>query len=273
MSVDSGTQTLEEGTTAGAEPFTTSVGDQVSKILEEGWNPRPKDEPGKAPPDSAEQPGKAPLDWKAIAERLQVDQSELYSLKVKTGDGQDVSIEDLKAGHKAQAEIDRLRGEVTKARGELEADRIRNQREIGEWLQTLKPEHRSPELQALMEKQKGEYLSREREAMLRTIPEWADTAVLAADRKAMLDTLSEYGATEADLENVTDHRLLRIFRDFTQLKQKAKAAETPPPVKVAVAPKKAQGQTEAQKLGHLKAAVTNRQMTQGEAVERILRGL
>lgn len=256
------------------DPVARARGSDIQSVIDllnaEGTLPETPD-PGTGPAPEAKPEKAAPLTWKAIAERLGVDQSELYGLKVKTGDGSELSVEQLKDAHKASAEVERLRGEVTKGRAELEADRIRNERNLSELLGSIRPDRVDPELRATWQKQQQEYLSRERESMLRTIPEWVDSAVIASDRAQMLDAISPYGFTTADLENVTDHRLLRLVRDFAKAQAKAKAEAKPPPVKVAAAPSRAQPQTQAQQFGRVKSAVTRGQLSPQAAVEKLLR--
>lgn len=264
--------TLEESTVEIPPPH-RSLEDKVNDILQGKDQPAPEVAPETVPPAEPEELAeKPPLDLKTLAEWLKVDPSELYGLKFKTASGAELTVSEIKDRVQSLSEIENQRDETRKLRAELEADRIRYEREQAALLAAIPKEHVSRELLDTWQKQQTEHLSREREAMLRTIPEWVDSAVVTADRARMVELISEYGFTGSDLENVTDHRLLRLVRDFAKASAKAKAEAKPPPVKVAAAPKKALAASAAMQFGRIKAAVTKGQMSQKAAVDAILSG-
>ena len=244
-------------------------GAEVEAILRDAFSPKPEEtlEPSKEP---AAPPPPEKWDLASVAEKLQVKPEKLYELKFKTVDGSETSLSEIKDSLKSHAE-------VTKARAELEADRIAAQRELSKLYASIPKEQVRPELTQAFEAYQADQRSREREALLRTIPEWSDTGVVTAERKQIQDYIEQFGFPRDAIEYVEDHRLFRLTRqamkDQQELKVlKAKAAEAEKPkAKVASAPT-AGRPTEAQKFGQLKAAVTSRRVSPEAAVEQILRG-
>ena len=268
---DGMTETLET-----AAPH-RSLEEDVADILREASAP-----PAAAPETEhqAEQKPPEKVTVKAVAERLGVDPSEVYAtLKVALADGEELSISELKDRVKPQAEIETLKQNLTKARGEWEADQIRQTRELQAILNAIPQQAVSPQLLELHQSQRAERLSREREALLRAIPEWADTGVITAERKQLSDYLAETGWPEGTVDQIEDHRLFVTLRaaakDRAELKKlradKAKADQPKP--KVGVKPQPGKPATEAQRFGQMKAAVTRGQMGKVEAVAKILSGV
>lgn len=73
--------------------------------------------------------------------------------------------------------------------------------------------------------QDGEFTRRELDRTARYIPEFKDPAAREAKKAEWLDVLKPYGLTQEDLNEITDHRALRIINDFA----KAKLAERKAP--------------------------------------------
>lgn len=211
-------------------------------------------------------------DLKTVAEKLSVDPSKFYELKVKAGDGQELSIGELKDAWKSKADLDGFKAEVDKAKADWMADQIRTQRELAEVLNAIDPNSVRPELLQAWQRQQAERLSRERELTLRNIPEWSDARKETADKAAILETIKGYGFTQADLDNSSDHRLFRMLRDLVNTKAELASLKTKPQPKPGIAPKAGKPATEAQQFGRIKGAVTSGRISPQAAVERLLRG-
>ena len=241
--------------------------DQVNDILREAVAPPPEAQETEPPPATPEPAEK--LGIKAVAERLGIDPGELYNaLTVNLGD-EELTVGQLKDRVKPLKELEADRAALLQQRGELEADRMAARREIA----ALQSGDR-----AAYERGRSEYLSREREAMLRAIPEWADPAIVTADRKRIGDLVKEFGFPEGVLDLVEDHRLFKLLkgyeRDRAELQQfrKAKAEAEKPKPKVAARPVQASPRTDAQRFGQIKAAVTKGQISREAAVASLLKG-
>lgn len=232
-------------------------------------------DPAVAPPETvgtAEPEAETPLDIGAIAERLGVDPAKLYDARIPLADGAEpVTLGQLKDAYRDAQALEAARSEVTKARGEWQADQLRQQRELDEILSAIRQDAIDPQLAQAVQKVNRERLSREAEALFRTVPEWTDQKTRDADLVQMVDTLTPYGITRADLDAVTDHRVLRAFRRLAHLERAVKVTTAPKtPPKSAQAPKKAAQPTPGQEFGRLKAAVTQGRVSRVEAVNRIL---
>jgi hypothetical protein len=250
----------------------TSVGEQVAKILQDGAAP-PAGTPETG--DSADQTQVETPETDALAETLKAQPDKFYSFKVKLPDDQgEVTIGELKDSFKATAALEKDRAAYLEARGNYEADRLRDQRELQALLGALPREVFTPQVIAMAQAAIAENASRTREAELRALPEWADSAIKAADRTAMAGWLKRFDLTPADLDGVADPRWQKALRAAARMAdadRKRVEAEKPKP-KVAVAPRPGRGQTESQQFGRLKTAVTKGQLSQTAAVDRILRG-
>ena len=75
--------------------------------------------------------------------------------------------------------------------------------------------------------QDKDFLRREEERTARFIPEWKDEKAREALKSEMLETLGQrYGVTKADLDDIADHKALRIIHDLHKsLKAEKKAPE------------------------------------------------
>jgi hypothetical protein len=254
-------------------PAHRSKEQQVEDILS-GAAQAPAEQPPEAPETGAEPEPAAetPLDVAGLAERLGVDPAKLYEVRIPLADGAEpVTLGQLKDAYRDAEAIEAQRGEVTKQRGEWHADQLRQQRELDEILSAITPDKVSPELAQAVQKVNRERLSREAEALLRTVPEWTDAKTREADLVSMADTLTAYGITRADVDALTDHRVLRAFRRLAQLERAVQAKPVPKqPPKSQQAPRRSAQPTPAQDFGRLKAAVTKGQVRPVDAVTRIL---
>ena len=252
---------------------------EVQRILEAELSPPAETQADPAEADPPEPQRAEKLDIKSVAERLGVDPGELYgALKVKLADGEELSVGDLKDRLKPQAEIETLKQNLTKARGEWEASKIRQSRELQAILSAIPQQAVSPQLLELHQSQRAERLSREREALLRAIPEWADTGVITAERKQLSDYLAETGWPEGTVDAIEDHRLFVTLRaaaqdraELQKLRAEKAKAEQPRP-KVAAKPQPARPQTEGQRFGQIKGSVASGRMSPVSAVEKLLSG-
>lgn len=261
---------------AETQPEHRSKEQQVEDILRDAFQ-APDAQPPEAPETGAEPEPAAetPLDVAGLAEKLGVDPAKLYEVRVPLPNAAEpVTLGQLKDAWQDAQAIEAQRSEVTKLRGEWHADQLRQQRELDEILTAIRPEAISPELRGAVEKVNRERLSREAEALLRTVPEWADSKTRETDLAGMAATLSTYGITRTDLDALTDHRVLRAFRRLAQLERAVEAKPVPrQPPRAQQAPRRSPQPTPAQDFGRLKAAVTKGNIRPADAVAKILGGI
>lgn len=89
----------------------------------------------------------------------------------------------------------------------------------------------------------------EKAKTLEAIPEWSDPASYQKDADAMGPLLSEYGFNSEEIQNVYDHRLTRLVRDYMLLRAKEKDVNLTKK-KLRIVPKKLSGKnTQNRKVG------------------------
>lgn len=261
MSVESPSAT--EGSEA-EEPKYTHTPDALSRVEallaaeEPSRTEKPTEEPAEGTVGEAEEPAPSP--------------ESIYSQKVRLQDGQEKTVGELKDAFKSQAEIGRLESELLKARGTFEADRIRFERERAELMANIPPGSVTRELQEVIGRQRLDYLSRQREELLRVMPEWSDEGKLAAAHDSIAGLAREYRISRAELQGITDYRLFWLLRDAARLREKEAAERAKAPVKVATEPKASRPQTPAQQVGQIKAQRSKGSLSALAAVERIVSG-
>lgn len=83
----------------------------------------------------------------------------------------------------------------------------------------------SPQVQQQIQQFKVVNSMRENELMLAAIPEWKESTVFQSDRAEMVELSSQYGLTELDVNNLDDHRWIKMLLDYSKLKQKVKKTQ------------------------------------------------
>jgi len=85
-------------------------------------------------------------------------------------------------------------------------------------------------------KQHSQYLAAERDRLLEVVPEWkADPTKAQAELQALRAAGAEYGFSDAELDQVADHRAILLLRDAMRYRQGQKATAQVKP-KIAKAP-------------------------------------
>lgn len=222
---------------------------------------------------AAEQEPTEAWDIKTAAERLGVDPAKLYELKVSLGEGQEVTLSELKDQWKSKAAIEAEQADRLKERANWEADRIKAEREFSQLLQGFDPQVPADRREAAVKQYQDYVKSREREALLRSQPEWVDPKVENADRAEIWETLRDAGFTEDEWQSTVDHRALRLLRRLVKAEAQVKALTVKPAPKVAAKPTTAKVQTDAQRFGQMKTAVKTGRMRPEDAVASLLKGI
>lgn len=124
-----------------------------------------------------------------------------------------------------------------------------------------------------------EHTRKEFKAMLHYIPEWKDDAVRLKDQELLRSMLKGYGYSDKDINNLADHRAMRLARDLWKLKSQvekvpatlkklAKVPKTLKPRAAAGVPSKEKQQRELVK----KAAESPFDRDKVDAISNLLRG-
>lgn len=99
--------------------------------------------------------------------------------------------------------------------------------------------HTQQQVQANQQRLNGEFLEREKQSLIKSIPEWSDKAKASAERDEIKDALRKVGYSEQDIDSLTDHRHVVIARKamlYDKLISKKpevqkRVADAPKPVK------------------------------------------
>jgi hypothetical protein len=182
---------------------------------------RPEEPPGDPDdPAPAPEPKSAPKTLSELAETLGASPEDVYKIELTTGDGEVVSIGDLKDGHRDRQAAQRETAEREAALDQRETAIIAEQRvwaSIGESLeQSIPPEAREQLAQQMQERDRVE-----RRRLMDAAPELQDQAKFEAFREDVVKTLGEYGYKPHEIV-VGDHRQLMVLRDLIRTKKRLK---------------------------------------------------
>lgn len=79
---------------------------------------------------------------------------------------------------------------------------------------------------AIQQQEHSALMQREQAALLDRIPEWKDRETARKDLSSIVSTASEYGFSEAEIGQVTDHRVILMARELSRLKGAQAALQT-----------------------------------------------
>lgn len=158
---------------------------------------------------------------KALAERLGIEASEIYKMRIPVGDsGDTISLGELKdVGVRAStldAEVETFESDRT----EYINEKMKSRNELQNIISLLPSELITPELIQQARTQHAAMVRTERIGLLEALPRWKDPAVESEARTNMLEHLKGYGFNEVEVNNMLDHRLVKLIADFTALKLK-----------------------------------------------------
>lgn len=227
--------------------------ENFSKLLRENMPPSDDEGDGTAndgesqgdDADDGEQPpartakSKKPKSLKAAAEMLGVEVEDLYSLEIPSSrQGEKPytlgTLKDLAASEDDHT-VRTL--QLDADRRSFERERVTAETEIRETLALLPEDALKPEALKKLRAGIETKHAREREAILKVIPEWSDEAVRLQDMRAMVEYLKGYGLPETTLMEHFDHRIFRFVRNAMRIQQavdkalgkvKERRSNTPP---------------------------------------------
>lgn len=207
------------------EPTPSQI-DEVARLLageslEEPDAEKPgEEESAAAERESDEKPGK-PTTLDELAERLNVNVSDLYNLQVPFGGGESPKtlgqIKDLVSDIDA-FELERLT--FSEQRAKKEADFMRSAQELTEVLQLIPKSAISNELLQRVNERRVAAKEREDRLLRGAIPDWADEQTETRERQVMQAHLKDYGFPEGYLDNLIDHKTVKFIRDAALRKER-----------------------------------------------------
>ena len=152
---------------------------------------------------------------KQLAEKLGITPRQLYAgLKLKMGETE-MSLSEIKDRAKDMLVSDERLVSADKHKLDSENDLMRKQQALAMAVQESGVQL-SPQMLQRAQAANAEYGRNQAEAALTAIPEWTDPAVQNADYELIRGLQNEYGFSSAEAENMRDHRMVKLFRDFSQ---------------------------------------------------------
>ena len=82
-----------------------------------------------------------------------------------------------------------------------------------------------PALQQQAAQRNEQRLRQEHDLMLKAIPEWSEKETFDRDRALIFETAKQYGL-DNEIGQISDHRIVKLLRDFSRLLGKSTEAET-----------------------------------------------
>ena len=184
------------------------------------------DEPEKAAEGDTEAPeGETPADdepetstLKALAEKLGVEPSDLYKVKIGLSDGEQMTLGQMKDKVQSLTDLDGEKQQLTQQKIDFENLMLRERNEVSAILE--KVAHAvTPEMVEQTRVERDQHIAQERTKLLEAVPDWQDAEKYQADREAIVELAKEYSVTEAEVAQTNDHRLVKMMRDFVELKK------------------------------------------------------
>ena len=200
----------------------TEDGEKPSGLLDDvdmgdEYDPNAQENEG----EQAPRKGKAPTTIAEAAEALGMEPKDLYKMELTTGDGETVTIGDLKDAYQNRQAAERETAERAAALDERETAIFQEHRlltELGQDLEkALSPEKRQKLVQNLEARD-----ARERQLLLDAMPELKDKAKFDQFRSDVVEALGKYGYDPHEIV-VTDHRHLLIVRDLIRAHRRIKS--------------------------------------------------
>ena len=196
----------------------SSVDDEIASLEADETDPEADQEQDQEQ-DQETEPVET-LDAKSLAEKLDVTVEEIYSMKFPYGENGDaITLGELKdAGIRART-IDEEVETLADQRNSFTNDQMKSRSELQNIVSML-PDGIPPELVQAANFQRQQAVQRERVSLLETLPDWQDSAVEEIARGAISDNLKQYGFQQIEIDNMLDHRLVKLMHDFTRMRQK-----------------------------------------------------
>lgn len=184
------------------------------------------------PDEGGGDPGSAPASVGTLAEaaeKLGLEVKELYGLEVTLQDGVKATLGELKDAYQESGVIDRQeieeeRTQILLERQQKENDVLVAQQELANIVGLL-GDQVNPQIVERARAARADYIRGEREKLLQVLPQWRDPEVLTHDRQKIGELLTSRGFSEAEIANVSDHRLLKLAKDFADITDRVRKAE------------------------------------------------
>jgi hypothetical protein len=184
-------------------------------------------EAGEAAPAAEAAPeDTSPRTWDELVKATGATKEALYAVEIPLGNGESMTLGELKDRAREYRDIDVARVELDERRERETMEGIDSRRRIAGIMAKLAPvaRHLPPDLMQAVEADYREHLQRE-SAFLRTAaPEWGDPKAAETGRALIVDFLRPYGISAAEVAAFDDHRFILAAHDAAKAKSALKEA-------------------------------------------------
>lgn len=215
-------ETAEETQTPETEPSQLK---SLASLLAAGENPETDSSDESEEGTAAEKPEKAkPKSLKALAEKLKLEDKDLYAIEVPMANGETRTLGQLKDAVAKQDEFSLREIEFEETRQQREGELIRAQSELRELISSLPKNAIKPEVLEAIHQKHDARLQVERAKTLEAIPAWSDEAKRTEEITGMIEHLESYGFPQNYIQTIHDHRTLKYIRDNYLRAQRVRTA-------------------------------------------------
>ena len=251
-----------DGAGGGAGTDDSGTGDESEPRIEPtAKSDSRQDAPSDDEPGSESEPGEVDdteqlteqeqteLGFRDLAESAGLDLKELYAVEIPLGDGVKFTLGDIKDRARELLGVDSSRDLLEQDRTSAENEKLVARQEL-QTVVALMGQNLSPELVEHARSELRQSIALERERTFQAIPEWKEPEVAMRERGQINTYLKSYGFSEAELNNVYDHRLLKLARDsqINQAKLRTATENAAPVRRLPRAPGKPQTRGQARRL-------------------------
>ena len=165
-----------------------------------------------------------PVKFNDLAEVTGMELDDLYKLELNIGDGESMTVEELKAVKGAQDELTVRELEIEETHAKNSAKLRTAQNELAEIIAGLPEGSVNAQTLEKVRARQAERVKIENARTLEAIPSWSDEATRTADLTGMAQHLESFGFPADHLGSVVDHRLMVFIRESYRREQRIRKA-------------------------------------------------
>lgn len=245
-------------------PVTT---DFVTPVQDDGPAGKPTETMVKPDPVDPET-GKV-LDLKPDESPL--DLEKLYKTKLNVGDGETVTISQLKDMYTELTQVKTKASEHDQARDDFGREQLLARQEFDAMVALLPADAQTPEFRAAAQDRIKAHQAAETVKMLKVVPEWSDPQQAADDQRMINKHAAGYGFSAAEIGLISDHRMLKYLRDNARRELRLANVELTTPAPKAMTPTPAKGKrSKGEKFADIKSAAAKGEMSKRVAAGQVL---
>jgi|DEB0MinimDraft_10_1074344.scaffolds.fasta_scaffold00377_7 hypothetical protein len=172
--------------------------------------------------DQTQHEDAAEMTVSALAEQLGIEAAQLYNLQLDIGNGQQMTLGQLKDRAKDVSHADSLIAEVNEQRLSVENDLMQKRHAISRYAQRVGYQPTEQDQQEAQAELKA-YREMQRALAIEFMPDWQSEETRATDIKGIEKLQDEYLFGQAEKAAMLDARLLKMMRDYHRLREEVRS--------------------------------------------------